>query len=60
MKRDLADAENFAENVKRSADFIEPSVRRLDKSLADKVKKLGDAAGEVVKHVRERKQPATG
>jgi hypothetical protein len=49
-------AEQVIEKVQRDL----PGVQRLDKGLADKLKKMGDAATEVVKHVQERRGPATG
>ena len=60
MKREIEELEYHANDIERTVRIREPGIRRLDKGLADKLKKMGEAAGEVTKHIRERKGPTTG
>jgi len=60
MKLEIDFIQKNAEHVQEIVKTQEPGLRRLDKGLADKVKKMGEAAGEVSKHIKERRGPATG
>lgn len=60
MNREIREAAETADAVRELVRVAEPGIRRLDKGLADKVKKMGEAAGEVTKHIIERAGPTTG
>lgn len=59
MNREIREAGDTADAVRELVRIAEPGIRRLDKGLADKVKKMGEAAGEVSKHIEERTSPTT-
>lgn len=56
----IDDTEMQAGRIKKVVQEQERLVRKLDRELADKLKRVGDAAGEVEKHIKERRRPTTG
>lgn len=51
-KKQVKEAQKFFKEVKERSDQYQKTIP--DKHLGDKFKKVGDGAGEIVKHITER------
>lgn len=56
----LEEAHNEAEYIKERVKRLAPKVTPLDPQLGEKLRRVGESAGEVATHIEKRSSPREG